>query len=319
MKNISCFSIEGVELTKAILGCDNFISWLYQGGDSQFKGSNGKVDPLKTYEVMKASVDHGVRSLDLSPPLVEVFKRLQEERHEKVEAVGALQEWICTNFTLDSIPLAKYTDEIKATMCSKLSASYLENLKHSEAIESSFAKSFFLPKTQARPLRKSQIENIRIRSEFFEEKLAFYRNLGVKVLQFGGGTADWLFALGRNDLVRDLNQLIRRNGFVPILICHWASYVLPIAEKELDVAGYTVPLNKIWSLQTLSDALDVVKRIKKPLIAMKPLSSGALAHDIEGALTFLFKKVGVSAILVGVSSVAEAEQTFSMLAKIANE
>jgi hypothetical protein len=317
VQSISRFSIEGVDLTKAILGCDNFISWLYQGGDSAFRGSGGEINSLKTYEVVRASVDQGVRSLDFPLPLLDVFNRLRKERYEKIEALGALQEWICTNFTIDSIPLANYAKEIKATMCSMLPSSYLQYLKHSEAFESSFAKSFFLPRSSAQPLKASQIDNIRMNSEFFKKKLKFYRDLDVRLVQFGGGTADWLVALGRTDLLENLNRLIRKSGFIPLLVCHWVSCVLPIAERELDVAGYIVPLNKLWSLLSLSDSLDVIKRIRKPIIAMKPLSQGFLAYDVEDAFTFLFKKVGVSAVLVGVSSVTEAKKTFSMIRKIA--
>jgi hypothetical protein len=152
MQSISRFSIEGVEVTKAILGCDGFISWLYQGGDSPFKGSDGNIDSLKAFEVVKASVECGVRSIDLSPPLVGVFNRLRKESHEKIEGIGALQEWVCASFTIDSTPLADYVEEIKASMCSILPPSYLQNLKHSKASESSFVKSFFLPRNSAQPL-----------------------------------------------------------------------------------------------------------------------------------------------------------------------
>jgi hypothetical protein len=316
MHSISSFNVEGVGVTKAILGCDNFISWLYQGGDSPFKRSDGKIDSLKTYEVMKTSVEYGVRSVDLSPPLLNVFNRLRKESSEKIEGLGALQEWICTNFTIDSIPLADYAEEIKASMCSMLPAGYLRNLKLSKASEPGFPKSFFLPKNSAQPLTASQIDSIRMNSEFFQKRLEFYRNVNVKLVQFGGGTADWLAALGRTDLLEELTHLIRKNGFIPLLICHWTSLVLPLAEKELDVAGYIVPINRLWSLLSLSDALDVIKKINKPIIAMKPLASGALAHDLEDAFTFLFKKVGVTAVQVGVSSVAEAKQTFLTICEI---
>jgi len=316
MQSIPRFSIEGVVLTRAILGCDCFISWLYEGGDSPFKGERGEVNSLKAYEVVNASFDQGVRSLDLSPRLIDVFNRLRKERHEKIEALGALQEWICSNFTVDSTPLAKYAEEIKANMCSILPSGYLQNLKHSEMAESNFAKSFFLPRATARPLSSSMIDSIRMNSEFFRKRLAVYQDLDVKLVTFGGGTADWLAALGRVDLLQDLNRLIRKGGFVPILICHWASYVLPIAEKELDVAGYIVPLNKLWGLQTLRDALDVIKGIRKPIIAMKPLARGVLVNEIESAFRFLFKRAGITAVLVGISSVAEARQTFSPLSKI---
>jgi hypothetical protein len=316
MQSISRFSIEGVDVTRAILGCDSFISWLYQGGDSPFKGPGGKIDSSRVFEIAKASLECGVRSIDVSPTLMEVFSKLQEESDEKIEGLGALQEWICTSFTINSIPLADYADEVRASMCSMLPSGYIQSLKHSKAPELNFAKSFFLPRDSAQPLTTSQIDSIRMELDFFRKRLEFYRNLGVKLVQFGGGAADWLVTLGRTDLLKDLAGLIRKSGFIPMLVCHWTSLVLPVAEKELDVAGYIVPINKLWSLLSLSDALDVIKRIRKPIIAMKPIAQGVLAHDLEGAFTFLLKKVAVAAFLVGVSSVAQAKQTFLTLRKI---
>jgi hypothetical protein len=265
---------------------------------------------------VKTSVEYGVKAIDLSPPLVDVFNRLRKESPEKIEGLGALQEWICTNFTIDSISLADFTEEIKTSMCSMLPPDYLQNLKHSKASESSFAKSFFLPRNSTQPLTQSQIDSIEMKIEFFKKRLEFYRNLDVKLVQFGGGTADWLVALGRTDLLKDLTRIIRESRFIPLLVCHWITLVLPIAEKELDVAGYIVPINKLWSLLSLSNALEVLKKTNKPIIAMKPLAQGALAHDPENAFTFLFKKARVAAVLVGVSSIAEAKQTFLALRKI---
>jgi hypothetical protein len=312
------FTVEGIEATRAILGCDGFVSWLYHGGSSPFKGLDGKIDSSKALEVMRVSAECGVGCIDLSPPLVEAFSMLQEEIDGQMEALGALQEWTCRNFVIDDVPLADYSKEMKANMRSKLSKKYLERLEHSQATGSGFAKTFFEPESSARLLTRSEIDKIRMKPDFFKERLELYRKLNVRIVQFGGETADWLTALGRVDLLRDLSRRIRRNGFVPLLICHWTSLVLPVAEKELDVAGYIVPLNKSWSLLTLSEALEAIKNVEKPVIAFKTLAQGALAHNLEDAFTYLVKKLKVAGLLVGVSSTSEAKQTFSTLARILN-
>lgn len=263
IQSVPSFTIEGFAVSKVILGCDAFISWLYQGGDSPFKGSDGKLCISKVLEVMKTSLSYGVKGLDLSPPLVGTFRRLQNETGEEIVGLGALQEWTCKNFTIDGVTLENYSEEIKTTVCSKLPQGYLEHL-----VQSSF-RSLFVPNNPAQPLTQSQIDNIRIDSEFFKRRLELYRQLNIKLVQFGGGTADWLAALGRTDLLETLSRLIINKGFIPILVCHWTSMVLPIAEKELEVAGYIVPLNKLWGLLTLSETLRTIKNIEKPIIAMK--------------------------------------------------
>lgn len=70
------FKIE-VEVSRAILGCDCFISWLHQSGSSIFKRIDGNLDVSKVFDVMRTCVDYGVAGIDVSPPLVDVFKKLQ--------------------------------------------------------------------------------------------------------------------------------------------------------------------------------------------------------------------------------------------------
>jgi len=307
------FRIEEIEISRAILGCDSFISWLYQGGDSSFKGSDGDLNVSKVLEVMKTCVNYGVTSIDLSPPLVGAFRKLQDETGEAIVGLGALQEWTCKNFTINGVPLEKRSDEIKATISSKLPHRDLERLA-----QTSF-KYLFAPIKKAQPLTQFQIDSIKMNRDFFDNRLELYRKLNVKLIQFGGETADWLVILGRTDLLECLSKLISSKGFTPILICHLTSIVLPIAEKEVEVAGYIVPLNKLSGLITLHKALSTIKNMDKPVIAMKTLAQGALAHDLQDAFMFIFEKSRVKAVMVGVSSEIEASQTFSTVANVLGE
>lgn len=317
VRDIPCFEIDEVEISRVILGCDAFISWLYQGGDSPFRRPDGSLDVSRVLEVMKTSMNYGVRGLDLSPPLVDVFKQLQAEVDEEIVGLGALQEWTCRNFTIDGVPLENYSEEIKATIRLRLPHGYLEHLGRSKIAKAEFIRSFFVPSRRVMPLKKFQVENIRLEPAFFEDRLELYKKLNLKLVQFGGIAADWLVGVERVDLLEKLLQMIRRRGFTPILICHFASMVLPVCEKELDgVAAYIIPLNKRWSLLTLQETLRVVEKIDKPIIAMKTLSQGLLSNEIRSAYTFLFLEADVTAVLVGVASKVEAEQTFSTIGKV---
>jgi hypothetical protein len=307
--------MEGTEVSRAILGCDSFVSWLHEGGDSHFRSSDGNLDVSRVLKVMKACTICGVTGVDLSPPLIEPFKRLQAETAREIVGLGALQEWTCKNLTIEGVPLGNYSEEIKATVRSRLPRGYLNRLEQSGTLDR-LAKSFFLLKRSARPLTAAQIDSIRIEPDFFERRLRLYKKLKVDLIQFGGGTADWLVAIGRVDLLERLSTMIRRGGFKPLLISHWTSMVLPAVGKRFDVAGYIVPLSRSWGLLTLAEAVKAIKKTEKPVIAMKVLARGALANDLEGAFTFVFKKAGVAAVMVGVSSELEARQTFSTLAKV---
>ena len=310
------FRIDHSELSRAILGCDSFVSWLYQGGDSLFRDSKGELRTSRVFEVMKVCVNYGVTGIDLSPPLMEVFKRIQAEADKEIVGLGALQEWKCNSFTIDGIPLESYSKEVKASIKSKLPHGYLEGLIRSTNPGNSFVKPFFFPDQAASPLSQAQIDRISINPDFFIRRLELYRQLNLELVQFGGLTADWLVTLGRTDLLERLSKLIRSEGFTPLLTCHWTSIVLPVAERELEVAGYIVPLNKSWGMLTLSEALGTIKKIEKPIIAMKILSLGALVNDLFGAFEFIFKKANVAAVMVGVSSKSQAKRTFSTIAKV---
>lgn len=319
VRDIPSFEIGDVEVTRVILGCDAFISWLYQGGDSSFRRPDGKLDATKALQIMKNTVSCGVKSLDLSPPLADLFKQLQVETDEKIVGLGALQEWTCRNFTIEDVPLENYSEEIKATVRLRLPHGYLEHLGRSKIAKTEFLNSFFVPSRRAEPLRQSQIEAIHLTPDFFENRLELYKKLNLKLIQFGGITADWLVGVGRVDLLEKLLQMVKRRGFTPILICHWASMVLPVCEQKLDeVAAYIIPLNKLWSLLNLQETLRVIKKTDKPIIAMKTLAQGVLSNQIESAYTFLFKKAGVAAVLVGVESKNEAERTFSTIGRVLN-
>ena len=95
-------------------------------------------------------------------------------------------------------------------------------------------------------------------------------------------------AMRRRDLLETLSHLVRNSGFIPLLIAHWTSMALPIAERELEVAGYIIPLNKLWSLSTPYEAMSTIRNNEKPIIAVKPLAQGALANDLEGSAYICF-------------------------------
>ena len=316
MQNIQPLKIGPIEISRVILGCDPFVLWMHQGGASPFRDSDDHLDVLKALEVIRTSVKHGVLAFDLPPELIEAYQRLRKETGKDVVGLGALQEWTCKNVTIDGVPLEEFSEELKATINPKLPSGFLKSLERFDLPGAGFIKSFFVQKRPARPLQSSQIDGIELNQRHFENQLALYKELNVKLVQFGGGLADWLVGVGRTDLLQELAHMITSRGCIPLLICHWTSMVLPVCEEELDVEGYIVPLNKLWGLLTLPEALKAIKNVGKPVIAMKPLALGALAHDIQSAFSFLFRKAEVAAVMVGVSSNVEAEQTFGIAEEV---
>lgn len=63
-------------------------------------------------------------------------------------------------------------------------------------------------------------------------------------------------------------------------------------EMGLDVEGYAVPINRMWSWFTLEEALPALQRASRPTIAFMPVAGGKLAGGVRVALSFLYHEVG---------------------------
>jgi hypothetical protein len=115
---------------------------------------------------------------------------------------------------------------------------------------------------------------------------------------------DWLLALARIDLLKEMVRRVREKGFMPIFSGQWATFVLPKA-KPLDVAAYAIPINKKWSFFDLAQASDLIKRFNKPVISLNPLADGKLLGKSEEAFSFLFDELKIHSVIVEVSSEKE--------------
>lgn len=162
---------------------------------------------------------------------------------------------------------------------------------------------------QASLLSDEEIADIHLDEGAFLRRLQEFGS-ACQYIFLGGSDADWLLSLGRADIVQRMATLTRKSGFVPILLVHYASYVIPIAEAAgIDVDGYAVPLNRDWSWFDRDACVDLVRSIDKPFVAFMPLASGGLKHDVREALRWLLHEIGVTTILFGTARPAHAAET----------
>jgi hypothetical protein len=157
-------------------------------------------------------------------------------------------------------------------------------------------------------LSDEEIASIELDEDTFRERLSIFRDC--QFICFGGSDADWLVALGRMDVVAELARVVRQGGFIPILLCHYATLVVPMAEAVgLDVEGYALPLNRTWSWFDRDECVEIVKSLAKPVVAFMPLASGKLREDVPSALDWLYAEVGVESVLFGTATAAHARET----------
>ena len=152
---------------------------------------------------------------------------------------------------------------------------------------------------------QKEIDRITFDPLRFGKALSFFDPEESPFLLLGERYGDWLLALGRMDLLKEMVLRVRGEGFIPIFLGQWATFVLPKA-KPLDVAAYAVPINKKWSLFDLAHACDLIKKFDKPVISLNPLADGKLLNKSEQAFSFLFNELKIHSAIVEIATEREA-------------
>lgn len=255
--------------------------------------------------VMRAALEAGGRAFDLSFEVnARLFRRLIEETGQELIGFGN-PTWEQGVF-LHGRYIQLSRDRILRTLVDRLFPRDIARLVE-EQLSGEDVLVFGYDR-QAAPLSDEDIDSIALDEDAFRKRLSVFGDCQYVCL--GGSDADWLIPLGRIDVVADLARVVRQEGFIPILLCQYATLVVPAAEAAgLDVAGYAVPLNRAWSWFGRDECVEIVKSLDKPVIAFMPLASGGLRTDVRSALDWLYAEVGVQSILFGTAAADHARET----------
>jgi hypothetical protein len=173
-----------------------------------------------------------------------------------------------------------------------------------------------LPSTPSSPevFSQREIDRIAFDPNRFEKALSPFNPEESPFLLLGERYGDWLLALGRLDLLKEMVLRVRGKGFIPIFSGQWATFVLPKA-KPLDVAAYAIPINKKWSFFDWGHACDLVKKFDKPVISLNPLADGQLLKKTEEAFSFLFNELKIYSAIAEINSEKEMKPMVEALKK----
>jgi len=291
-----------LELPLVILGGDpfNMFRFLYR---REFLWK--LFDEEYCLSVMRAAYEAGCRAYDLSfEENVRLFHRLSEEVNEPLLGFGN-PTWEQGVF-LSGRYIQYSRDRIIRTLVERFLPSHLarqveEHLSHKAVLVFGYDR-------QACPLSDEEIASIILDEATFRRRLSIFEDC--QYIFLGGSDADWLVSLGRLDVIADMVRVVREEGFIPILLCHYATHVIPLVEAgSLDVEGYAVPLNRDWSWFDRDACVEIIKKLDKPVIAFMPLASGGLRNDVRGAIDWLFNQAGVDSILFGTATPDHARET----------
>jgi len=167
------------------------------------------------------------------------------------------------------------------------------------------------------PYEKGEREKMQVDYGKLKQAVSSLREFRVLFVEPGSET-DFLAMTERTDLLSELTDWLQDNFNYPVLLgCHHAGMTIPILEMAgIDFAGYITPINKagVMMFPTQEIALEAIRGVKKPVIAIKPLAGGRIAP--EEALEWISKKAKIAACMIGVGSESEADKDLSIALEI---
>jgi hypothetical protein len=162
---------------------------------------------------------------------------------------------------------------------------------------------------------QKEIDRIDFDPQRLEKAISLFHPGESPFLLVGERYGEWLLALGRIDLLREMVAKVREKGFIPIYSGQWATFSLPKA-RSLDVAAHAAPINKKWSFFDLTQACDLIKKFEKPVISLNPLANGELFINAGEAFSFLFNELKVYLAIVDVTSEDEVKMVLKVMENI---
>lgn len=267
-------------------------------------------DPDYCLSVMQAAYDGGCRAFEYSFGSVQqLYLRLRERVQEPLSAVGN-PTWL-QGPKLGGRHLQHCRDRVLATITG---GGYLDAATGSYIREKLNTQTpmVFGFDTGAKPLADHEVAAIELDEDVFCARLD--ELFACDTILIGGTDADWLFSLRRQDVIVRMAELVRARGKTPLLLCHYASLVLPLADgMGLDVDGYLAPVNMQWAWVTHKRGIAAVRQAKKPVIAFMAFACGGLAASLAQAAHYLKDTCGIAGVLYGTTKPANAQATAQLL------
>ena len=260
------------------------------------------LDSQKIISLMQRIYEMGAWCFDLpSVKHLESFKELKRLTDDEA-LVGFCRLEVESGASFLGKPLHQFEPKVISTIKKSLFPSELiQKLKRMGVWD---RRDSFLTQSSSEVFTQKEIDRITFDPIRLEKALAYFSPEVSPFLMVGGRYGDWLLALGRIDLIKEMVLRVRGKGFIPIFSGQWATYLLPKA-KSVDAAGYAIPINKKWGLFDLTLASNLIKKFDKPVISLNPLADGKLLRKSEGAFSFLFDELKIYSAIAEIASEEE--------------
>jgi len=303
---------------KLVLGSLPFLGVSYQGREKDEQYRERFSDKSETKKVMKVALKYGVRFFsassyrfnDLSPLYLEAVKEIEDEEETEITLIACI-----------SIPLWISGARVNDYRRWKTQLTY-EMEKFGGSI---LYKALDDPILNCRPRWRENLQGarpypmVRLQRELKIDWKAWEDSVN----RFSGWRIGWiepgsetdLLALARSDLLGELIDRTRDAGYRCLLGSHHLGATAPLLEERRmrGFDGYVTPINKLGAMMfpTRRKAEKAVRESRsreKMIIAIKPFAGGRIRP--REALTYVFRRAGADACMMGVASVREAEEDF---------
>ncbi|MEM2936378.1 MAG: hypothetical protein QW231_04280 [Candidatus Bathyarchaeia archaeon] len=318
--------INGITVPRLILGHLPFIGESYQGPEKNRTYVNKFSNVENTIKILtKAVNEYGVTVAAASPAnegeLAELFLRAVKETIHRTGIEIALIPCLRIPLMVGEEPIDDYRRWLTYYKIERLLAGddilkkYLEDpiLQCREGWREKFQHAL----AHSLPYEKGEQEKMRINYEKLKQAVASLREFRVLFVEPGSET-DFLAMIERTDLLSELMDWLRGNFNYPVLLgSHHAGITIPILEMAgINFAGYITPINKagVMMFPTQEIALEAIRGVKKPVIAIKTLAGGRIPP--REALEWINKKTKIAAYMIGVGSESEADKDLSIALEI---
>lgn len=148
------------------------------------------------------------------------------------------------------------------------------------------------------------------------------REAGAPICSIHGAWVDqWVLEEDWEALERCISH-IRKAGLIPAAVCHYSDRLARLVEAGLDLSLLGTPVNKggWWMHPDQESALEVVRQIEQPLLAIKPLACGRFEeYQVQEWLEWVAEREGVEAVAIGVMNKEEAQESIPILCDLLSQ
>lgn len=310
--------IGGIEVPRLIMGIHPYDGCSYQSKERNAENFRAFNRADKVAEVLKVAVQEaGVTAVQVDhmlPMLDRLHLQAVWEASQATDVQIGLIAYILIPVMLDG-ELVSYSDRAHATFYQanqKVGGeAFVEHIQRDEIIHYLLDESSegLVTPDKVPPYGPDDAARFEIDYGILERYLGFFEGFDI-LMADPGAEIDLLAMTGRFDLIREYIQFLRERFDTVITSVHHAGVTLPLLEEQqIPVDAYLTTINRpgTFMFPTPEIALEAIRSVTKPVIAIKPMAGGRYLGT--QAFDFVFNEAGAAASMFGMGTVPQVRET----------